>query len=895
MREILTRLLDWVRRDRLDTELSQELRFHHDQLARDERAAGVPASDASEAARRRLGNITRVREDARDRWSVPWLDHLQQDVRYALRGLRPSPRFTAAVVITLGLGIGANAAMFNVIDQLMFRPFAYLRDPANVHRVYLRLPGRDRLLTSESFPYARYLDLARWTSSFSQYAAFFPTTVAVGTGPSSREWPIAAVSASYFDFFDARPARGRFFVAAEDTTPVGASVAVLNHEYWTAVLGARDVIGQPIQIDNVVYTVIGIAPPGFTGVADGAAAVAYVPITTFGGNQPGGSSVGYWRRYNWDWAEMMVRRKPGVTLAQANADLTQAFIRSRAAARPISPWMPRVETEHPIAIAGALKTAAGPYPGLEARTLSWVTGVGVIVLFIACANVANLLLARALRRRRETALRLALGVSPRRLAAQALTESLLLSLAGCGAGVIIAQFGGATLRHLFLPAGASVDVAGDWRTLGVALAAALAAGVLTGFSPLLLARGTDITTTLKSGAREGMHQRSRLRSSLLVLQVVLSAVLLVGAGLFVQSLRRLSDVHLGYDVNPVLLVRWNRRGEAMTPDQRRQLRQRVSAVADPLPGVERTAWVSNVPLHGTSTMALFVPGIDSVARLGRFTYQVAGPDYFRTIGTRVVRGRGFTTDDRLEAPPVAVVSESMARVLWPGRDALGRCLRLGADTMPCTTVVGVAEDAVHDPVKDEPLRYYLPVDQVPMEFGTTLLVMRMRRDAATAVEDVRRALQGVMPGQQYVTVQPMADLLAAQRRSWRVGATMFVAFGVLALVVAAVGLYGVIAYNVGQRMHELGVRVALGARGPDVVRLVVGQGVRLAVAGVVVGGALALGAARWIEPLLFRQSARDPAVFSVVGLLLVAVAVVACSVPAARAVRADPNTVLRAE
>ena len=894
MRELLTRFADWLRRDRLDADLADELRFHADQLARDERARGAQEDDAMHAARLRLGNVTRIREDARDRWSIPWVDHFQQEVRYAMRGLRRAPGFTGAVVLTLGLGIGANAAMFNIIDQLMFRPFAYLRDPAHVHRVYLRLPGRDRLLSRESFPYARYLDLERWTASFSQSAAFFPTTVAVGSRAASRERPIAAVSASYFDFFDARPAVGRFFTSAEDTTPSGASVAVVSDAYWRSELGARNVIGQSIQIDNIVCTIIGVAPPGFTGVADGEAPVAYLPITTFGAHQPGGSSVEYWSRYVWDWAEMMVRRKPNVTIEQANADLTQAFIRSRAAARAIHSWMPRTETERPVAVIGALKTAAGPYAGLEARTLLWVSGVAAIVLVIACANVANLLLARALRRRREIALRIALGVTRSRLAAQALTESLLLSLAGCTVGVLMAQWGGVVLRRLFLSSSDAVGVATDWRTLGVAVGAAIVAALTTGLAPLLVARSANVAASLKAGAREGTHQRSRLRSSLLVMQVVLSVMLLVGAGLFVRSLTRLGELRLGYDVDPVLLVHWNRRGEAMSPAQRAQLRRRVLETALAIPGVERAAWASNIPLQGTSTMSLFVPGIDSVARLGRFTYQTAGVDYFSTIGTRVLRGRGFTPDDRPGVPTVTVVSAAMARTLWPSGDALGQCVRVGADSMPCTRVVGVVEDAVHDPLKDQPLRYYLPIEQFPLE-GGSLLVLRVARDPAAMGEDVRRALQTVMPGQQYVTTEPMARLLGDQRRSWQVGATMFVAFGVLALVVAAVGLYGVLTYNVGQRMHELGVRVALGAQGVDVVRLVVAQGVRLAIAGVVTGSAIALVAGRWIEPLLFRQPATDPAVLGAVGGVLIVVTLVACAVPAARALRADPNSVLRAD
>ena len=268
------------------------------------------------------------------------------------------------------------------------------------------------------------------------------------------------------------------------------------------------------------------------------------------------------------------------------------------------------------------------------------------------------------------------------------------------------------------------------------------------------------------------------------------------------------------------------------------------------------------------------------------------------MGTRIVRGRAFNDDDREGRPPVVVVSEAMAARLWPGRDALGECLRISwrtprADAMPCTTVIGVAENVVHDPIADYPFRYYLPEAQ--LDFGATSLLLRLRREPAAVAEDIRRALQAVMPGQALVTVQPARDVFDTKRRSWLVGATMFVAFGVLALIVASVGLYGVIAYNVAQRMHELSVRVALGARSGDVGRLVIGQGVRLALAGLAIGGAISLAASRWIQPLLFQQSARDPAVFAIVAVMLLFVALVASAVPAVRAMRADPNAVLRSE
>jgi predicted permease len=519
----------------------------------------------------------------------------------------------------------------------------------------------------------------------------------------------------------------------------------------------------------------------------------------------------------------------------------------------------------------------------------------VVVLLIACANVANLVLARALRRRREVALRLALGVSRGRLTAQSLTESLTLSLLGCAVGLAVAQWGGLGLRRLFLGNVSGLDLLTDARTLAVAAGAALLAGLITGLVPVLLAGHRDVGQTLKAGAREGTYQRSRARTAMLVAQGALSVVLLVGAGLFVRSLSHVRDMRLGFDAEPVLFVSRNLRGMALSDDEQAALGRRLLETAQATPGVERAAWVSSVPFWSTSSTRLFVAGIDSVAKLGRFTYQTASPDYFATMGTRVVRGRAFGPEDRAGTPRVAVVSESMARVLWPGRDAMGECMRVGIDTMPCTTVVGIAEDAVQSSLTDEqPFRYYLPIEQHDPSGGFALM-LRMRGDPALSVEPVRRALQAVMPGQSYVTVRPFREVIDARRRSWRVGATMFVACGALALLVSAVGLYGVIAYNVTQRLHEVGVRIALGARVGDVVRLIMGQGLKFALAGVVLGSVLALVASRWVQPLLFRQSARDPAVYGLVGTMLVMVALLASALPALRATRADPNTVLRAE
>jgi putative ABC transport system permease protein len=895
MREWLARIVDWFRRDRLDAELREELEFHRAQLERDTRGVGDDPAESHWVARRRLGNVTRVREESRDRWSVPWLDHLQQDVRYAIRGLRRSPGFALSAIITLGLGIGANAAMFGVIDRLMLRPHAYLRDAGRAHRVYLQYKERDRQVTRESIEYTRYLDLRRWTTSFSATAAYAPGSQAIGTGEAARERPIAAVSASFFGFFDARPALGRFFLAAEDTTPVGASVAVLAYGFWKSDFGGRNVLGESIQVGNINATIIGVAPRGFTGVAEEQAPAVYVPITAYAGNMPGEDGKTYFIHYYWGWMNMMVQRKPDVSVAAANADLTNAFTRSWNIERGENRSLGPVSEARPRAIASSLRSAAGPDPGLEARTLVWVSGVAVVVLLIACANVANLFLARALRRRRELALRIALGVSRRRLAAQSFTETIVLSLFGFAAGVAVAQWGGAVLRRLFVGETGPLDAMTDGRTLVVAGAASLTAAILTGLAPVFFGVRADVASTLKSGLREGTYQRSRARGALLIAQGALSMVLLVGAGLFVRSLEHVREKRLGFDAERLLIVRRNLRGADMSDSAQAQLGRQLLAAAQSVPGVESAAWISSVPFWTTSSVDVSVPGVPSMRGLGLMTYQQGSTDYFRTMGTRILRGRGFTADDRATSPRVAVVGENMARVLWPNVNPIGRCMRVGADTMPCTTVVGVAEDVLHGSLaEDAPNRYYLPIEQFRPAAGYAVM-LRMRGDPAASAERVRAALQPVMPGQTYVTVRPLSEVVDGERRSWRVGATMFVAFGVLALVVAAVGLYGVVAYNVAQRMQELGVRVALGAQTPDVVRLVVGQGVRFAVAGVTLGTVLALVAARWVQPLLYAQSATDVRVFGTVGSVLVLVAIVASGLPARRATRVDPNTVLRAD
>ena len=825
---------------------------------------------------------------------------LLHDIRYALRALLRTKRFAAAVILTLGLGIGANVAMFGIVDRLMFRPFAYMRSPETVHQVYLRNYDRGRLRTNGSFEYTIYEDLKRWTTSFSQIAAFSHQSNAVGLGDAARERRVAQVSATFFELFDARPALGRFFTRAEDTVPRGADVAVLGYAFWQSEYGGRNVLGEILHVGNLATTIIGVAPEGFAGVNDADPPAVYIPITTYAGAQPSQlETPTYYTHYNWGWLNVIVRRKAGVTVEQASADATQSYRRSWEVMRSQEPRVTPSDIAKPFAEVGSLRTGAGPDPSLEARTALWVSGVAIIVLLIACANVGNLFVARALRRQREIAVRLALGISRQRLMLQSLVESVTLALAGSVLGLAIAHWDGAVIRRLLITTqGAALDVFTDWRTLAAAIGVALAAGVFTGLLPAALSGRGDLASSLKAGARGGFYQRSHVRTALLVVQGALSVVLLVGAALFVKSLSNVRTMRMGYDEDRVLLVFRNLRGMQTDSTMRIALRRALLSAAQTIPGVQHAAYVSSVPMWSTSSMdAIFVAGVDSVRRLGRFTYQTGTPELFAAMGTRILRGRAFTAADREGTERVAVVSEAMAGVLWPGRDAIGQCMRLEAPTAPCTTVVGIAENIVQQSDQlSSPSRYmyYLPIDQFRSSTGS-YLVLRTRGDANRSMELVRKTLQPLMPGQSYVTVRPLTEVLARTRSSWQLGATMFVAFGALALIVAAVGLYSVIGYNVAQRMHELGVRVALGAQSGDILRLIVGQAMRYGVAGVAVGTLIAISASRWLQPLLFQQSARDPFVYGVVGGMLLVVALGASAWPAMRASRADPNSALRTE
>jgi putative ABC transport system permease protein len=878
------------RRAEVERELDDELRFHLEREAAKNERSGLDTIEASRRARVQFGGVDRVKEEARDARGVRVLEMILRDLRYAIRGLRSRPGFSLAVIATLALGIGANVAMFGVVDRLMFRPLAYLRDPGSVNRVNLEYTYRSERVEMGGLEYLRYRDIARESRTLAQSAVFHNEKLAIGIGEEARVMNVSIVSASYFDFFDAHPVMGRFFDAAEDSMPAGTPVVVLGNALWKTRFGGRhDVLGQLLQIGSLNATIIGVAPEGFVGGDAGQPAVAFIPVTAY-------AHLGfpdYDKSYGWQWLFMLVRRKPGVTVAAAATDVTHAFTRSWEQERALDPRRETAAVGHPRAAVSPLQLFRDQDGGRDASIVLWICGVASVVLLIACANVANLQLGRAFSRRREIAVRLALGVTRPRLIAQLLTESLLLALVAGVAGVLVGEGGQAVLRSLFLPKAASVGVVDDPRTILFATLLALVAGIVTGVAPALQSGRGDITTSLKSGVREGGVQRSRTRSVLLLAQGALSVFLLIGAGLFVRSLHNVVSIRLGYDVDPLLYVETNLRGMKLTDSAQYQLKRTLADEVRTITGVQAASQVVTVPLYSMMSQSFSVPGIDSADRLGHFSLQMGERDYFRTTGTRILRGRGFESSDRRGSPRVAVIDEAMAKRLWPHENALGKCIKFGSDTMPCTTVVGIAEDTqANDVIGDPSMQYYLSVEQHHAE---TSVFVRTQGNAESHAETVRKRLQALMPGASYVTVTPMRQIVDPTMRSWRMGATMFLLFGLLALVLAAIGLYSVISYNVAQRTHELGLRIALGARARDVLRMVLGEGLRFGLAGIAIGVVIALGAGHWVQPLLYQESAHDPLVFIAVAAILALVAVMASAIPATRAVRLDPSIALRTE
>ena len=895
------------RSDIAEAHTDDEIRSHLEMRAEALMARGMSPEQAKAEALRRFGPLPDARAELhaaarrRERWlgMIERTEDLRRDIGYAFRQLRASPGFTAAVVLTFAIGIGANAAMFGIIDRLLLRGPAHVHEPERVTRFYYSVdePGRGAF-TGSHLGYVAYRVLKDRVRSLDGIAAYSMSDATLGRGAEAIEIKEGHATADLFPLLGVRPHLGRFFGADEDRPGAAQHVTVLGYELWRTRFGAdSSVLGRTTAIGGNPYVIVGVTPKNFTG-AELQRVDLWIPMSIRGARiHPEWSTT-------WDaqWLQIIARLAPGMGAERASEEATAALL---AAYDGHDPGM-----RHARGSFRSIRFGDGGTEPPEVAVSRWITGVAVILLLIVCANIANLVLARALRREREIAVRLALGASAGRIARLLLAEALLLASLGALAGLAVAHWGGQLVRLVLLPDVAWSGSPIDGRVLAFTAIAAWICGILIGLVPAIQASRLDLSGGLKSGVREGGGQRSRFRTALTVAQAALSALLLVGAGLFVRSLRNVDAVHHGIELDRVLVVaiHWPELPASAPKADRDRRRVRETTFHDQalerlrrLPEVERASIATGTPFHGTVSVPTSVPGLDSIPVLpgGGPWVSAVSSDHFATVGTRVLRGRAFTPHDRAGSERVVVVNHTMAERLWPREEALGKCVIIWRES--CSRVVGVAEDARRSALEEpKAMQYYVPLGQAGRILVAANILVRPRcGDVATCglrtAHVVRAELLRMDPNLGYIDIEPLARGLEWQVRPWRLGATMFGVFGGLALLVAAVGLYSVIAYGVAQRRHELGVRVALGAQRGAIVRLILRQGIAAAAVGILIGLAIALAAGRYIEPLLFRVAADDPVVLGSVAATLLGVAAAATIVPALRGARSDPMQALRAE
>jgi len=839
------------------------------------------------------------------------LDTLRQDVVVSIRGLRRSPGLAIACIVTIALGVGANGAMFSLADRLFARPPAGVADPAALRRLYARTTwtiGEIPEIRS-GFPY-RVFSLLDSSLAPSVRLAGYTKADTMPMVASNAPMTIhgAYVTPSFMSVLGVRPAVGRFFAHDEEVMGAPNNVAVISDRLWhRAFDGRSDAIGKIVEINRQRTTIIGVAPRGFDG-PDLSATDAWLPLSSLPAS---GDGTWYQSWFSGTYLRLIGRVSTGTSnewISSAATTIVRRTIVDQGRGRPTN----ALRDSGVVMLAGPILESLAPSitPSPEVAIATRLIGVTIIVLLIACANVASLLLARAMGRRREIAVRIALGVSRRRLIAQLLCEGVLLAIAAALTALVVSLWAGNALRALIVPetywAGSAVD-AHVVAFIGVV---AIGTGLLAALVPALQASRPELTEALKSGTHDGVSgaHRSRLRQALLVAQVAMSVLLLYGAGLYVHSLMRLRAIDLGFDADRVIygtVMMLDSSGRYFDWGASRSSRVGIGMMdaakrLESAPGIEQVTLSTGGPMGGYAMIGVYTQTGDRVPELDKrdAAWNATTPSYLAATGSRLARGRFFTDADR-NGPLVMVVNETGARFYWPGRDPVGQCLRLFSAKAPCSTVIGVVRDShVEDVIERGVVQLITPFgyDSTGRPRGANTVIVRARPgQTAAARRMVRDEIARAFGRSAVPYVESVETHMEPQLRPWRVGLLLFGGFGVLALIVAALGTYSVLSYSVTQRLHEIGVRIALGARGADVIRLVVGQGVRVAAIGVAVGLLIALAASRIMQSLLYDTSPREPIVTIAVGALLIVIAGAASALPARRAVRVDPVRVLRAE
>lgn len=811
------------------------------------------------------------------------METLWQDLRYSLRMLIKKPGFTFVVVITLALGIGANATIFTWIKAVLLEPLPGIERPEELVEIW----GATRNNSALSTSHLDYLDFRDRNEVLSGLIPHQVLPLNLGRGGQpERVWG-TIVSGNYFDVLGVKAAIGRTFLPEEDRTPNAHPVVVIGHGLWRRRFGADpNIVGRNISLNEHNFTIIGVAPREFGSTFAGIALDVWTPVMMKDHvARPHFSLTDRASR----WLMVMGRLKPGKTVAEARANFASL-------ARQLEQAYPKTNEQLGVEVYSLTRSPNSNKRAMQ-PVLAILMAAVAVVLLIACANVANLLLGRAASRRREIAVRLAVGASRGRLVQQMLTESFVLASVGAAIGLAFAFWTARFLTSFLPPYGMTVsfDARPDAAVLGFTMALTVITAVLCGLAPTLQASTPDLTGALKDGTAvlgRGLRRVS-LRQALVVLQVALSMVALVSAGLFVRSLRQASHADPGFDPKGVLLASFDPFLSGYNDNRGREFYRRLVERVSTVPGVQSASLARRLPLtrSGIAFAAVTIDGYTPAPNEDvRLNYETVGPKYFQTMRIPLVEGRDFDERDREGALGVVIVSETMAQRYWGG-EALGRRLKLGKDWLE---IVGIAKDVKLRRL-DEPPQPFLYLPLLQDYRSNMILVARTSVDPETVTHAMQAEVASIDPEMPMFDVKTLEEHIGITLFLQRMAATLLSIFGLLALSLAAMGMYGVLAYSVSQRTRELGIRMSVGAERLDIYRLILGQGFALSLVGLLGGLIATLAVTRLMGSLLYGVSATDPATFISVALLLIGVALLACFFPARRATRVDPMIALRVE
>ncbi len=904
IRSLAALLTGALRRREMERRLGDETQFHIDMAAERNVRAGMSPEEARRVALAEFGGRERWKDEARDQYRSPLIDDLAQDVRYSWRSLGRSPALSAAIAGTLAAGVVALTLAFGIVDAAVWRqpPFG---DAAHIAVLYSRRVAPDGTVQSERWSYPRLQALRKSARSFALVANVSQTTVSVSGNADPEAVPGEIVSSEYFPLLRVAMARGRAFASNEDDAPGRQPVAVLGYDLWQRRFGGDPaVIGKPVTVNGVPLTVVGVAPRGFGGVSD--RAEIWFPATM-------APSLTYseYLTTNQNFISLAARLAPGVSLAAANAELATLGARINAELPPndIAPG----ETITSAAV--SLNDAR-----IDAKTresLFVLLGAVVLLHLLACANAINLLLGRSAARRKEASLRAALGGSTGRLVRHYGIEALVVAATGGAIGVIIAVWIAPFVsvpanvwfaRNFYGTVGAFNAPEGGVRLMLFGVAIAAVSAIVAAFVPAFGLVKLNPMAGLSSGARSasgsgGSLRRPSARGVVVALETSLAVLLVAAAGLMVGSFMRMREADIGIRTDH-LLTFWVRPSEVLvTPREAPQFVTRILGAVQAVPGVVAASVDGGTPLSGSASSTLIVVGRPVPARLDDappVDRHYVAPEHFKALGIPLVQGRPFADADDADHPRVAIISETAAKRFWPGENPIGARVWFGGGSSfdrpdSSAEIVGIVGDVADEPLDGRANRasFYTPYRQ--FTYATRAVFVRTSGDPAAIVPAIRKAIASTMPGLPLYDVQTMEQRIGGSWARHRFDAILFAAFGIAALLLAAVGTFAVVSYAVAQRTREMGIRLALGARPESVVRLVVREGLIFPVTGLAIGIAGAYGMTRLLQSQLYGVASTDPRVFGITTALLLGTAAVACIVPALRATRADPLDALRSE